>query len=52
LNWPASATARSALALSGTFIQEARSHYIQQSLIIAAAALLLTGLLLACRPAR
>lgn len=36
-----------ALALSGTFIQEARSHYIQQSLLIAAAALLLTGLLLA-----
>ncbi|MBW8458400.1 MAG: EAL domain-containing protein [Thiobacillus sp.] len=36
-----------ALALSGTFIQEARSRYIRQSLFIAAAALLLTGLLLA-----
>ena len=35
------------LVLSGTFIQEARSRYIQQSLFIAAAALLLTGLLLA-----
>ncbi|MDO9387480.1 MAG: EAL domain-containing protein [Thiobacillus sp.] len=36
-----------ALALSGSFIQEARSRYIQQSLFIAAATLLLTGLLLA-----
>jgi len=36
-----------ALVLSGTFIQEARGRYIQQSLIIAAAALLLTGILLA-----
>ena len=36
-----------ALTLSGTFIQEARSRYIRQSLFIAAAALLLTGLLLA-----
>ena len=35
------------LALSGAFIQEARRHYIRQSLFIAAAALLLTGLLLA-----
>ncbi|MHB0982483.1 MAG: EAL domain-containing protein [Thiobacillus sp.] len=34
------------LVLSGTFIQEARSRYIQQSLFIAVAALLLTGLLL------
>lgn len=36
-----------ALVLSGDFIQEARSRYVQQSLIIAAAALLLTGILLA-----
>jgi diguanylate cyclase (GGDEF)-like protein/PAS domain S-box-containing protein len=36
-----------ALVLSGNFIQEARSRYIQQSLVIAAAALLLTGILLA-----
>ncbi|HWR76165.1 MAG TPA: EAL domain-containing protein [Thiobacillus sp.] len=35
------------LVLSGTFIQEARNRYIQQSLFIAAAALLLTGILLA-----
>ena len=36
-----------ALVLSGTFIEEARRRYIQQSLFIAAAALLLTGILLA-----
>jgi len=36
-----------ALVLSGDFIQEARTRYIQQSLIIAAVALLLTGILLA-----
>ncbi|MBW8370020.1 MAG: EAL domain-containing protein [Thiobacillus sp.] len=36
-----------ALVLSGTFIEEARGRYIQQSLFIAAAALLLTGILLA-----
>ena len=36
-----------ALVLSGDFIQQARSRYIKQSLIIAVAALLLTGLLLA-----
>jgi len=35
------------LVLCGDFIQEARSRYVQQSLIIAAAALLLTGILLA-----
>ncbi|MBS1219757.1 MAG: putative diguanylate cyclase/phosphodiesterase & domain with sensor(s), partial [Proteobacteria bacterium] len=35
------------LVLSGDFIQEARTRYIRQSLIIAAAALLLTGILLA-----
>jgi diguanylate cyclase (GGDEF)-like protein/PAS domain S-box-containing protein len=36
-----------ALVLSGTFIEEARNRYLQQSLFIAAAALLLTGILLA-----
>jgi len=36
-----------ALILSGDFIREARTRYIRQSLIIAAAALLLTGILLA-----
>ncbi len=36
-----------ALALSGDFIQQARSRYVRQSLLIAAAALLLTGILLA-----
>ena len=35
------------LVLSGNFIRESRARYVQQSLIIAAAALLLTGLLLA-----
>jgi diguanylate cyclase (GGDEF)-like protein/PAS domain S-box-containing protein len=35
------------LVLSGRFIQEARATYIRQSLIIAATALLLTGILLA-----
>ncbi|MGK2953500.1 MAG: EAL domain-containing protein [Thiobacillus sp.] len=35
------------LVLSGAFIQEARAHYVKQSLTIAAAALLLTGILLA-----
>jgi len=35
------------LVLSGAFIQEARTHYIRQSLMVAVAALLLTGLLLA-----
>ena len=35
------------LVLSGDFIQQARARYVQQSLIIAAAALLLTGILLA-----
>ncbi|KVW96213.1 EAL domain-containing protein [Thiobacillus denitrificans] len=35
------------LVLSGDFIQQARIRYVQQSLIIAAAALLLTGILLA-----
>jgi len=35
------------LVLSGAFIQEARAHYVKRSLIIAAAALLLTGILLA-----
>jgi diguanylate cyclase (GGDEF)-like protein/PAS domain S-box-containing protein len=35
------------LVLSGDFIQEARARYVQQSLIIAVAALLLTGILLA-----
>ncbi|OGU55227.1 MAG: diguanylate cyclase [Hydrogenophilales bacterium RIFOXYA1_FULL_63_33] len=36
-----------ALALSGDFIQHARNRYLRQSLFIAAAALLLTGILLA-----
>ncbi|MGE5320105.1 MAG: EAL domain-containing protein [Hyphomicrobiaceae bacterium] len=36
-----------ALVLSGDFIQQARSRYLRQSLLIAAAALLLTGILLA-----
>ncbi|OYY78714.1 MAG: sensor domain-containing diguanylate cyclase, partial [Hydrogenophilales bacterium 16-62-9] len=36
-----------ALVLSGKFIQEARTRYVRQSLIIATLALLLTGLLLA-----
>ncbi len=36
-----------ALVLSGDFIQQARSRYLRQSLLIAAAALLLTGFLLA-----
>ena len=36
-----------ALVLSGDFIHEARSRYVRQSLSIAAAALLLTGILLA-----
>jgi diguanylate cyclase (GGDEF)-like protein/PAS domain S-box-containing protein len=36
-----------ALVLSGDFIQQARSRYLRQSLFIAAAALLLTGILLA-----
>jgi len=36
-----------ALVLSGEFIQQARSRYLRQSLFIAAAALLLTGILLA-----
>ncbi|HET9463069.1 MAG TPA: EAL domain-containing protein [Thiobacillus sp.] len=36
-----------ALVLSGDFIQQARSRYIRQSLAIAVAALLLTGILLA-----
>jgi diguanylate cyclase (GGDEF)-like protein/PAS domain S-box-containing protein len=35
------------LVLSGDFIREARSRYLRQSLFIAAAALLLTGILLA-----
>ncbi|MBU2641156.1 MAG: EAL domain-containing protein [Thiobacillus sp.] len=35
------------LVLSGNFIQDARNRYVQQSLVIAAVALLLTGLLLA-----
>ena len=35
------------LVLSGDFIQHARSRYLRQSLFIAAAALLLTGILLA-----
>ncbi len=35
------------LVLSGDFIREARARYLQQSLIIAAIALLLTGILLA-----
>jgi diguanylate cyclase (GGDEF)-like protein/PAS domain S-box-containing protein len=35
-----------ALALSGEFIQEARRRYLQQSLFISVAALLLTGVLL------
>jgi diguanylate cyclase (GGDEF)-like protein/PAS domain S-box-containing protein len=35
------------LVLSGDFIRQARKHYLRQSLIIAAAALLLTGILLA-----
>lgn len=35
------------IALSGAFIEEARSRYARQSVIIAAAALLLTGILLA-----
>ena len=41
-----------ALALSGDFIREARAHYLQQSLVIAAAALLLTFALLALSAAR
>ena len=36
-----------ALVLSGDFIQHARNRYLRQSLFIAAAALLLTGILLA-----
>jgi len=36
-----------ALVLSGDFILQARSRYLQQSLLIAAGALLLTGILLA-----
>jgi len=36
-----------ALAMSGDFIQQARSRYLRQSLFIAAGALLLTGMLLA-----
>jgi len=36
-----------ALVLSGDFIQQARTRYLRQSLIIAAATLLLTGILLA-----
>jgi diguanylate cyclase (GGDEF)-like protein/PAS domain S-box-containing protein len=36
-----------ALVLSGSFIEAARSRYLRQSLFIAAAALLLTGILLA-----
>ena len=36
-----------ALALSGDFIRQARSRYLRESLTIAAAALLLTGILLA-----
>ncbi|OZA25443.1 MAG: sensor domain-containing diguanylate cyclase [Hydrogenophilales bacterium 17-64-11] len=36
-----------ALVLSGDFIHEARSRYVRQSLFIAVAALLLTGILLA-----
>jgi diguanylate cyclase (GGDEF)-like protein/PAS domain S-box-containing protein len=36
-----------ALVLSGDFIRQARARYLQQSLVIAAAALLLTGILLA-----
>ena len=35
------------LVLSGDFIAEARARYLQQSLLLAAAALLLTGILLA-----
>jgi diguanylate cyclase (GGDEF)-like protein/PAS domain S-box-containing protein len=35
------------LVLSGRFIQDARTRYLRQSLVIAAAALLLTGVLLA-----
>ena len=35
------------LVLSGDFIREARARYLQQSLVIAALALLLTGILLA-----
>jgi diguanylate cyclase (GGDEF)-like protein/PAS domain S-box-containing protein len=35
------------LVLSGRFIQEARTTYLRQSLVIASAALLLTGILLA-----
>jgi diguanylate cyclase (GGDEF)-like protein/PAS domain S-box-containing protein len=35
------------LVLSGKFVQEARDRYVRQSLIIAAIALLLTGMLLA-----
>lgn len=35
------------LVLSGDFAQQARSHYLRQSLAIAAGALLLTGILLA-----
>ncbi|MDP3422056.1 MAG: EAL domain-containing protein [Thiobacillus sp.] len=36
-----------ALVLSGNFIQEARAHYLRNSFIVAAVALLLTGVLLA-----